>query len=518
MKHVLSRAQARAFDAHAIVSCKVPSLVLMENAGRGAADVIERELLGGAPDGKRVVVVAGVGNNGGDGFVVARHLRTRGAEVMVVRVGEPAKMTPDCLANALAFEGLGGKVRAGLSELEDALPKADVIVDALFGTGLDRPIVGELEPFLAAINASRERGRPVASLDVPSGLDADTGEVQGAGVWATLTVAFAHAKLGLLTARGAERAGELFVVDIGVPPSLAPSDAAMLVEPRDVRARLLPRPKTTHKYAAGHVAIFAGSRGKTGAAALCALGVLRGGAGAATMATWEDAAAALEGRVLEAMVMRLASEHEGSEALRQSLDAALSRKTAVVVGPGLGTGKSARRVVEHVLASFGGTIVADADCFSLVAGKPEAFAGARGAVVLTPHAGELGRLLGCSSEDIESNRFRYAAEAAAKTRAVVLLKGAYTIVAAPDGRIAIAREGSPVLATAGSGDVLSGLVGALSCSLDPFEAAWAGGFLHGAAGRRWQETRGDRGMRASEIAELVPEVLAHLASFRDVDA
>jgi hydroxyethylthiazole kinase-like uncharacterized protein yjeF len=516
MKPVLSRAEARAFDAHAITACGVPSLVLMENAGRGATDVIERELFGGAVKGRRIVVVAGTGNNGGDGFVVARQLRTRGADVSVWQTGDPARMTSDCRSNAAAFEGVGGKLRHAHNgeadeELRRELFGCDVIVDALFGTGLDRPISAELEPLVNQMNSAKEGGVRVASLDVPSGLDADTGQAKGAVVSADLTVTFAHAKLGFLTARGSELAGAVFVVELGVPATPSSGSSAFLVEPSDVRKRLLPRSKATHKYAAGHVAIVAGSLGKTGAAALGALGALRGGAGAATIVTWEDAAAHLEARVLEAMVIALPSASAGEDALRGSLDAALERRSAVVLGPGLGTGAMARVVAEYVLSSFEGTVIADADCFSLFRGEPEAFRNAKGRVILTPHAGELGRLLGCASEEIESSRFSFARQAASKTGAVVLLKGAYTVVAAPDGTTAITGEGAPVLATAGSGDVLSGLLGALACSLSPFEAAWAGAFLHGAAGGSWQRAHGDRGMRAAEIADCLPGVMRSLA-------
>jgi hydroxyethylthiazole kinase-like uncharacterized protein yjeF len=516
MKPVLSRAEARALDTHAIASCSVPSLVLMENAGRGAADVMERELFGGSAKGRRVVVVAGTGNNGGDGFVVARQLMTRGADVSVWRIGDPARMTSDCRSNAAAFEGIGGKLRNARKgeadeELRHELGACDVIVDALFGTGLDRPIGVELEPLVDLMNASKEGAVRVVSLDVPSGLDADTGQAKGPVIHADLTVTFAHAKLGLLTARGSEFAGSVVVVDIGVPSTPMSGASAFVVEPSDVRTRLLPRSQTTHKYAAGHVAIVAGSLGKTGAAALGALGALRGGAGAATIVTWEDSAAHLESRVLEAMVMSLPAASAGEEALRRCVDAALERRSAVVLGPGLGTGRMARVVAEHVLGAYDGTVVVDADGFSLFRGEPEAFRKAKSRVILTPHAGELGRLLGCSSEAIESSRFAFAREAASKTGAVVLLKGAYTVVADPDGTTVITGEGAPVLATAGSGDVLAGLLGALACSLPPFDAAWVGSFLHGAAGRSWQKSHGDRGMRASEIADRLPEVMKQLA-------
>lgn len=508
---VLSREQMRAFDAHAIDACCVPSLLLMENAGRGAADVIEREVLGGRAMGGAVVVVCGTGNNGGDGFVVARHLAARGAHVEAWLAGDPGRMTTDCRTNHDAFAGIGGNIvpvplGGSLDALAEALASTDVLVDGLFGTGLDRPIVEPMASLVATMNAARAGAR-IAALDIPSGLHADTGVPLGAAIEADLTVTFAHLKLGLVTGRGAEHAGPVHVVDIGVPPGLMGALSVELAEASDVRTRIARRPVDTHKYRAGHVAILAGSPGKTGASLLSARGALRGGAGAATIVTWPDAATVLEARIPEVMVVRLAADRAG---LLQSVDGWLTGKRAVVVGPGFGTDEAARAVSSHVLATFAGTIVADADMFTLHAGRPEDFTVASGRGVLTPHTGELARLLGSTAQAVEADRFAAAREAADRTRCVVLLKGAYTVVAAPDGRIVVSGSGSPALATAGSGDVLSGLVGALACTLPPFDAAWCGAFLHGVAGGAWQKEHGDRGLLAGEIADGLPGVLAAL--------
>ncbi len=513
---VLSRAQMRAFDKHAINACHVPSLLLMENAGRGAADIIERELLGGVAAAGRVVVVCGAGNNGGDGFVVARHMLTRGARVEAWLAGDPAKMTPDCRANHDAFAGIGGTVEnvplgQSLQRLGDALADADVAVDALFGTGLDRPIAEPMASVIRLLNEARVFGRRlrIAALDVPSGLDTDTGVTLGISVEADVTVTFAHLKLGHVTPHGARTSGPVHVVDIGVPPTLLHEHAAELVESSDVRARIHKRPIDGHKYRAGHVAIVAGSPGKVGASLLSATGALRGGAGAATIVTWPEAAPALEARVVEVMVGRLASDTD-PEALARSVDALLAHKRAVVLGPGFGTNDAARTVSSHILATFEGPIVADADSFTIHAGAPEHFAAAGGRAILTPHSGELGRLLGRSSDAIEGDRFAAAREAAVRANAVVLLKGAYTVIASPDGRAVVSGSGSPALATAGSGDVLSGIIGALACSLPPFDAAWCGAFLHGVSGTAWQKEHGDRGLLAGEIADGLPDVLAAL--------
>lgn len=504
---VLSRAQMRAFDKHAIEACKVLSVVLMENAGRGAADVVERDALGGRVDGRRVVIVCGTGNNGGDGFVVGRHLLARGARVDAWLAGEPTKMTADCRANYDAFVGLGGRVdavsAAALDPLRVALAASDVVVDALFGTGLDRPLGDLFAGVVGFVNDARVRK---VALDVPSGMNADTGVAMGVAVRADFTVTFAHLKLGHVTGQGAYLSGVVKVVDIGVPATIRAEQSAALTEARDVRALLRPRPVDAHKYRAGHVAVLAGSPGKIGAALMSAHGALRGGAGAATIVTWPDAATALESRVVEVMTARIGD----GGVLTEELDASLANKRAVVVGPGFGTGARAREAVRHVLATYKGPIVVDADALSMHAKALEEFAVASGRAILTPHAGELGRLLGITSEEVESDRFAAARTAASRAGAVVVLKGPYTVVASPDGRLVVNPTGNPALATAGSGDVLAGLLGALACSLPPFEAAWCAAYLHGAAGDAWRATHGDRGLLASAIADEVPGVLRDL--------
>lgn len=512
---VLSRAQMRAFDAHAIDLCKVPSLVLMENAGRGAADVIEREMFAGRAEGKRVALVCGTGNNGGDGFVVGRHLLARGARVEAWLVGDAKKMTGDCRANHDAFAGLGGRVDvvapAALDPLRVALAGADIVVDALFGTGLDRAIGDLFAGVVTFVNDARARK---VALDVPSGMNADTGVAMGSAVRADLTITFAHLKLGHVTGQGAHLSGVVRVVDIGVPSTLRADHSAGLIEARDVRALLRPRPVDSHKYRAGHVAVLAGSRGKVGAALLAAHGALRGGAGAATIVTWPEAALALESRVVEVMTARIGEEAaagaDPAVALTEQLDGALKNKRAVVVGPGFGTGERAREAVRHVLTTYRGPIVADADALTMHAGALADFAVAAGRAILTPHAGELARLLGTTSEEVESDRFAAVRAAASRAQSVVLLKGPFTVIAAPDGRMVVNSTGNPALATAGSGDVLSGLAGALAGSLPPFEAAWCAAYLHGAAGDAWKAKHGDRGLLASEIADAVPAVLRDL--------
>jgi|CZKU01.1.fsa_nt_gi hydroxyethylthiazole kinase-like uncharacterized protein yjeF len=499
----------RAFDAHAITQCSVPALLLMENAGRGATDVLVRELCSDdarGVEGARPVVVCGAGNNGGDGLVIARHLLVRGASPTVFFAGDADKMTHDARANFEAWRGLGGEIQwlppgAPLSTLEHALAGDQIVVDALFGTGLDRPIEGWLATVIESINGSRG---PRFSVDLPSGLDADTGAALGVAVEATVTATFAHYKLGLLTPNGVSLAGRVRVVDIGVPAALvafvvSAGNSAERLEPDDVASLVARRPPGAHKTSAGHVAIVAGSPGRIGAPQLSAHGALRAGAGVATIATWPEAASALQSHLLEVMSARI-----DPTAIAESLDAILRGKHAVVVGPGFGLGDDARIAVEYILAAYQGPVVVDADALTMFAGRPSVLLAAKNAV-LTPHPGEAAKLLGKSTAQIESNRFHAARELVAATGAVVVLKGAHTIIASPDSRLAISPISCPALATAGSGDVLSGIIGALACTLSGFDAACAGVMLHAMAGETWSRAHAgaDRGMLASEIADAV---------------
>jgi len=508
---ILSRAQMRAFDRYAIETCHVPGVVLMENAGRGAADVAARLLPSGL-GGARVVVVCGAGNNGGDGFVVARHLWSRGADVRVFLAGSPERVFGDARINHDSYLDLGGQVtvvrpteaaveKGGLAELEAALALADLVVDALFGTGLDRTIAASMAAIIEAIN--RAPGRRLA-LDIPSGLDADSGAPLGACVEAHDTVCFGHLKVGLLTPQGARLAGRVHVCDLGVPDTILGKvgHVAEVIERRAVAQLFAPREADAHKFAVGAVLVCAGSAGKSGAALLTARGAFRGGAGVVTIATWPEALAAVDARMPE--VMAVALDRAAPVARIEEL---LERRRAVVIGPGFGLDDAAKKVVERVLETFEGPIVVDADAITLFKEKAARLGKAKGSLVLTPHAGEMGRLLGITADEVERDRFGAVRKLVDATGAVVVLKGARTIVASPDGRIAVNSTGNPLLATAGAGDVLAGIVGALLCSMRPFDAAMAGVHLHGLVADVLRGRTGDRGVFASELADELPRVI-----------
>ncbi len=508
MRPVLSAQQMRAFDGHASNALGVPSLELMENAGRGAAEGILRLLPADQARSQTVVVVAGAGNNGGDGFVVARRLLSAGVNAKTFLALPADQLKGDALANYRALVDAGAKVtelREDCEPLVATLSSATLAVDALFGTGLARDITGFLARVVEAINNAPCRK---VSLDLPSGLDADTGRVLGVAVRADYTFTFAHPKLGLCTPRGAAHAGQVEVCDIVEPadPS-ATGSSAQLAEATDVRELLPSRASTVHKSSAGRVLVVAGSPGKLGAALLSAHGAQRAGAGLVTIVTSPAAADALDGRVLEAMTASL-----DASAPEASLKVLLERSDSLVVGPGLGLDDATRRLVDAAVFGFEGPKVLDADAITHFAGRGAELTRAR-AVLLTPHAGELGRLLGVPSSQIDDDRFGAVARAVELTSAVVLLKGRYSIVGAPGALPVLIPTGGPVLATGGSGDVLAGIIAALSCELPPREAAFVGAYLHGAAGDAWAASRGaDRGLLAHELADELPRTLGELRS------
>jgi len=505
VKPVFSRVEVRELDRRATAEAGVPSLELMERAGSGATEL----LLARFPAARLVLIVAGVGNNGGDGFVVARLLKKHGREARVLVVGDLARLSGDALVNQRAWVDAGGELarvhEGSLGLLERSLAEADLVVDALFGTGLARELAGVSASVVERMNAAN---KPTLALDLPSGIDADTGVPCGVAVRASVTVTFAGLKRGLCTPQGMAHAGEIQVVPIGIPKETEErvGHGAQVLEPADVAAAIAPRTVLSHKGSSGRVLILAGSPGKLGAALLVARGALRAGAGLVTLAAEPSTASILDGRVLEAMTARL-----DPNAPEASLAALLERADVVALGPGLGLGELARRVVEEVALRFEGLVVADADAITCFAGRPEALASARGRLVLTPHPGEMGRLLASSTVDVEADRFGAVTQAVERTRQTVLLKGASTLVGAPGKKVAINPTGSPLLATGGAGDVLCGIIAALLVGSEPYRAACAGAYVHGAAASALGRERGiERGALAHEVADGVPRAISAL--------
>ena len=483
----------------AIDELGVVGLVLMENAGRGATDAIcevfEDQL-------EHVVLVGGPGQNGGDAWVIARRLTLLGHAPRAVLIGEAQRLVGDAKTNWELLAKLGiDVVEVPLRDaktLDAHLGEATLVVDGLFGTGLDRPVSGGYADAIAAIEAAPA---PVVSLDLPSGLDADTGAILGVAPGAALTVTFAGHKRGLHQYPGVEHAGEVRVVDIGIP--VRGSSAASLWTEEDLGALIAPRADDAHKGTNGHVLVVGGAPGKTGAAVLAGRAAFRAGAGLVTIGARADSRAALEQKVIELMTAALPEQ-----ATQAAVEALCEGKRAVVLGPGMGLDDVGHAWALAFSQYAPVPMVIDADGLTNLAdGGLSVLRGAPASRILTPHPGEAARLLEKSSSDVQRDRYAAAAALAEQSGQVVILKGARSIVAAA-GELRVCAEGTPALGVAGTGDVLSGVVGALAMSLAPADAAIAGALLHALAGV--EASVGDRGLMASEVADAVPVVLEHI--------
>lgn len=498
---LLSREAVRALDRDATDRLGVPGLVLMENAGRGAFEAI-RGRFGGALE--RVVIVAGPGQNGGDGLVVARHLLQAGFTPEVFLLGKVSALTGDAAPNARALQALERpcvEIREGeLSVLEMALERATLIVDAIFGTGLTRAVTGWLAEVIARIERAPA---PVVALDLPSGVDADTGAVLGVAPKAALTVTFAAHKRGLHQHPAAALAGELVCAPIGVPLGRAVIESsAALLEARDVHTWVPPRADDAHKGSSGHVLVVAGSPGRTGAAVLSGLGALRTGAGLVTIATHATARAALDQKVLELMTEPVPGDLDDALAVVHTL--AKSRQAAVI-GPGFGTDADAIALLRALAIELELPCVLDADALSALGTDHQFLKRAPAPRVLTPHPGEAARMLGTSSSAVQADRYAAAQALAEQTAAVVVLKGSRTVIASPSAPPRVCPTGTPAMAVAGTGDVLAGALGALLGQIEPLAAACAAVYLHGLAGQL--AAPHDRGLLASELAASLPAAL-----------
>jgi ADP-dependent NAD(P)H-hydrate dehydratase / NAD(P)H-hydrate epimerase len=489
--------EMRRVDAWAIEERGVPSLELMEQAGSRVADVAAER----APEG-RVVVVAGKGNNGGDGLVVARLLRERGREVDVMAAGELAESTGDARAN---LDRLPGPAPAPWNPAR--LEGAALVIDAIFGTGFAG---APRDPIASILDALSAAAGPVLAVDVPSGVNASTGAVAGAAVRARDTVTFHAPKVGLWIAPGKDHAGRVRVVDIGVPAGAPPAVNAGLIRPSVLESYPRRGPGWT-KFASGTVLVVGGSRGLTGAPSLVSEAAMRAGAGYVTAGVPASLEPIFEMRLLEVMTRGLPEADGGLTAA--AADGALElagRVQAAVVGPGAGRRAGTVDLVRRLARELPVPIVLDADGLNAHAGRLADLRERRAAAVLTPHDGELARLLGVDSDEVHGARLESARRAAAASGCVLVLKGDDTIVSRPDGEVAVTAGGAPALATAGTGDVLSGVVAALlSRGLDPFHAACAAVHAHQVAGRLAARARGGPdGVIASDVIAALPGALA----------
>ena len=495
---IFDAAGMRAADSWAIERQGIPSLDLMEAAGAAVAEAARDVAAPGV-----VRVVCGKGNNGGDGLVAARHLAETGYEVEALLLWPATELSTDSRVNLERFGGLVRELSAG--EAPGALAGSGVVVDAIFGTGFSG---APRAPADAAIEAVNGCGAPVVAADIPSGVDASTGEVAGVTATAAITVSFHAAKLGHWIAPGKACAGELRVAQIGIPGD-APAEPAGGVIGDEVLAATPRRQANSTKFDSGEVVVVGGSRGLTGAVCMAAEAAIRVGAGYATVAVPADLESIFELKLTEVM----SRGFEGAEGRlgSASADAILEsahRAAAVVLGPGLGRQGDSLELARAVARGVAVPLLVDADGLNAHAERLELIAERQAPTVLTPHAGELGRLLGRDSDEVGRHRLASAREAADRSGAIVVLKGDDTIVAEGE-RLAISRGGSPGLATAGTGDVLSGTIGALLArGMEPFAAACAGVHAHQRAGRIAAERLGSiESVIATDVIGALPAAL-----------
>lgn len=497
---VVTAAEMAAVDRRTIQELGLPGSVLMETAGRAVAHACVRHW----PAARRVAILCGPGNNGGDGFVAGRTLQRLGRHVQLVLVGaSPDTLKGDAALHARVFARSGGSVLGAL----EALGPAELVVDALFGTGLRRPLEG---PPAQAVAWMAQSGLPVVAADIPSGICSDTGRVMGVAVRASRTVTMGLPKIGLLLQPGASHAGAVEVAEIGFPASELGSDSfpGEVLDAALGRALLPPRPPTAHKGSCGTVLLVAGSRQYRGAALLAAEGALRSGAGLVMVAGPPEVRDTVAATLREALALPLPSPQGHLEPADLAVLLPVpERVRALCVGPGLAGDSSTHEAVRQLLAKTDLPVVVDADALRAVADRGPLRPGA----ILTPHPGELSALAGVSVEELESDRVGWARRCAERYGAVLVMKGAPTVVAEPGGRFWINTSGGPVLAQGGTGDVLAGAAaGFLAQGLEPARAACAAVHLHGLAGDLCARELGPRGVLAGEVARALPRALGTL--------
>jgi NAD(P)H-hydrate epimerase len=514
---VLNASQMREADRQTIEDLGIASIVLMENAGRQVVAAMEASFED-LPH-QRVAIVCGRGNNGGDGFVVARTLQQRAVDVTVFLLGRVAEVKGDARTNLEILGRLNTSVVEVTDEQEwelhfSEISTCDVIVDAIFGTGLKQPLSGMLETVVADINGA---GIPVVSIDIPSGLSADTHEIIGDSIDATLTVTLAAPKLPLVLPPGDSRVGDLVVADIGIPGDIIDELDGPNIEilTRDrMRAIVQPRAREAHKGDFGRVVIVAGSVGKSGAAHLAARGALRSGAGLVTVATPRSVLPIVAALGAEYMTEPLLETPEGTVDYG-AIDRVLELPAQVLaVGPGLGTGQGPTLFMQALLERSGVPLIIDADGLNAFVHAPDQLRGRDDLdVIITPHPGELARLLGLSAADVQKDRIEAARGFAMSHHLHVVLKGHRTVLALPDGDVYINLTGNPGMATGGTGDVLTGVIaGWFAQMLDAGAAAALAIYLHGAAGDLAEADDGEVAMTAMDVAEHLGDALLELTA------
>ncbi|BBO74133.1 bifunctional NAD(P)H-hydrate repair enzyme [Desulfosarcina widdelii] len=513
--YLVTADEMRRMDRTTIESFGLPGRVLMENAGRGATafflKAIYRQSTG------PVGVAAGRGNNGGDGFVMARYLCQKGIPATVFLFSPKDRIQGDAAANLKLLDSMGVPVveivdKAAFEAQKLLMDRQRFWIDAILGTGLSSDVRGYFKTVIDSIN---NLNRPVFSVDIPSGLNADTGQICGVCIRAQATATFGFAKVGHLTHPGRSLTGKLKVIEIGIPPHVAETIGCRqhLITADMLKNAFPSRQPTTHKGHAGHVLILAGSPGKSGAAAMAANASMRAGAGLVTLGIPKSLNPVLETMVTEPMTVGLPETDQGAldESAFERVRSLIEDKRCLAIGPGIGTAASTGRLLARLIEESPVPMVIDADGLNLIAADPAVLSRRKAPVVLTPHPGEMARLCGLSTAQVQDDRIGHARDFAQKHGVHLVLKGAATVVARPDGTVFLNVTGNPGMAAGGMGDVLTGLIaGLIAQGIEIFLASRAAVYLHGLAADRLESQKAPMGYLATEVMDTLPEAIKAL--------
>lgn len=510
---VATAEQMQELDRKAIETYRIPGIVLMENAGKGAAEILFHQF----PDlsGKKVAIIAGKGNNGGDGFVIARHLFNRHVSVKVYLLADPQGLRGDAETNYQIFKRMKGEIVPVPSskeflKIKRDLERADLLIDGIFGTGLDAEVRGYYREVIDYLNSLH---KTIVAIDIPSGLDANSGKPLGTAIRATLTVTFGLPKLGLLIHPGLDYVGELRVVDIGIPRTLVEEEKIQtyLLEEKEIMDKITaPRRPNTHKGDYGHLLVLAGSPGKTGAAAMACEAALRIGAGLVTLGIPKSLNPIMEVKLTEVMTEPLPETKKQTLGLR-ALDPILrlcENKKALVLGPGIGTVKETQTLILKLIKKIDLPVIIDADGLTALSTDLKSLPPHNRSVVLTPHPGEMARMLQSTSKVVQEDRIGTSRSFSTTHRVFVVLKGHRTVIATPQGEVYINPTGNPGMASGGTGDVLTGMIGGLICQgNDILSSLKMAVFLHGLVGDRVAREKGEKSLVATDLIAHLPAVL-----------
>jgi len=514
VKKISKAKEMQAVDAFSINECGIPGIVLMENAGIRCVDTVLKYF----PDclQKKITIVAGKGNNGGDGFVIARHFFNKGAHVQVLLIGKLNSLKNDASINAESACKIGIPVKeidkSNIKSCRHILNHSHLIIDAIFGTGFNKAASGIYEEIIEMVNQSEKK---VVAIDIPSGIDSDSGQFIGPKINANLTLALALYKKSHWLFPSLEAMGDLELIDIGIPEKAVNSVqiGVNLLEVEDIQTQFQDRHANSHKGTFGHVLLLASSSGKTGAGGLAALAALRSGAGLATLAMPKSCQQSLESIPLEAMTVGLSEIKEGflaPSAKQQILDLCKD-KSSVAIGPGISTEKETIELLENIIPELNIPLVLDADGLNCLALSSNLLSSLKPETILTPHPKEMARICGLKTQEILNNRIDVASEFAQKHSIYLILKGAHSVIALPDGETFINPTGNSGMATAGSGDVLTGMIaGFLAQGMSSKWSALSGCYLHGLAGDQFAEKQSKTNLIAGDLLRELPQTIKSL--------